>query len=116
MRCERWQKEALFGVGVLVAVSVSALAQVPAPRTRVVSLPPIWQQVTPQERLQVVAIAQADARRALAERVLGFRLDSGMTISDLVHSSSKVDAGLDAVLLQNVSHGLATYVLDSELT
>ncbi|MBT7062170.1 MAG: hypothetical protein HN976_44220 [Lentisphaerae bacterium] len=98
MRCERWQKEALFGVGVLVAVSVSALAQVPAPRTRVVSLPPIWQQVTPQERLQVVAIAQADARRALAERVLGFRLDSGMTISDLVHSSSKVDAGLDAVL------------------
>ncbi len=56
------------------------------------NLPPIWQNVSARDRLNLVRAAELDASRLLVERIYGTQITSDTTVSDLAATDDKVAA------------------------
>ena len=74
---------------------------------------------TPQGKLMAARAAEVDAKRNLAERVLGFRIDSSTTVRDFVTEHDEINTQLDGVLVNSYvkstrydADGTATVVVE----
>ena len=92
----RWIR-AMACVGMVLAGSAAGGAA--RPRAGVAApLPPAWQKVPANERLDARKVAELDAMRALAERVYGFHIEGASTVYDYVLSSDTVRTRMTALL------------------
>jgi len=62
------------------------------------SLPPAWQGVAAQERLNAVRVAEVDADRLLCERIYGLQIDADTSVLDLAMQFDDIRTGLDAMI------------------
>ena len=62
------------------------------------TLPPIWRNSSPKERLKALRVAQLDAFRALAERIQGFELESGTNVFDYMLISDSVKTKMQTLI------------------
>jgi hypothetical protein len=79
-----------------VAEQVSAGGPPPAPKP---ALPPIWIQMGPQARLMAKRAAEIDAKRRLAERIKGLRIDSRTLVRDFVAESDTINTVCQTTLV-----------------
>jgi hypothetical protein len=77
----------------MLAVMSAQAAVKPTEKTS--TLPAIWQQAGPQERLKALRLAELDALRLLTERVYGVHLDSRTTVYDFVLDNDQIRAGVE---------------------
>ena len=70
-----------------------------------VSLPPIWEQAGPRERLKAVRAAELDGNRLLIERIFGIQVDGDTTVYDLALQDDEVTGAVQACLAGVVSVG-----------
>ena len=64
------------------------------PTEKTTTLPKIWQDAGPQERLKALRVAELDATRLLMERVYGVHVNSDTTIYDLALQSDAIRSGV----------------------
>ena len=70
-----------------------------------VSLPPIWEQAGPRERLKAVRAAELDGNRLLIERIFGIQVDGDTTVYDLALQDDEVTGAVQACLVGAVTTG-----------
>lgn len=61
-------------------------------------VPPADMAGTPQGRLMAARAAEVDAKRNLAERIMGFRIDSSTTVQDFVTQHDEINTQLNAYI------------------
>ncbi len=76
------------------------------------SLPEIWQQAGPRERLKATRAAELDADRLLAERIYGLQIDSETTVADLAAKEDTIDSAVSATLLGSITTESPEYLPD----
>lgn len=69
------------------------------------SLPPIWEQAGPRERLKAVRAAELDGNRLLIERIFGIQVDGDTTVYDLALQEDEVRGAVSASLAGVVTVG-----------
>lgn len=69
------------------------------------SLPPIWEQAGPRERLKAVRAAELDGNRLLVERIFGIQVDGDTTVYDLALQEDEVRGAVSACLAGVVTVG-----------
>ncbi|MBJ7391959.1 MAG: hypothetical protein JHC85_10350, partial [Chthoniobacterales bacterium] len=70
-----------------------------------VSLPSIWEQAGPRERLKAVRAAELDGNRLLIERIFGIQVDGDTTVYDLALQDDEVTGAVQACLVGAVTTG-----------
>jgi hypothetical protein len=56
------------------------------------TIPPIWREIPPNQRLMAKRAAELDAKRKLLERIKGLRIDSRTLVRDFVTESDTINA------------------------
>ena len=69
------------------------------------SLPPIWEQAGPRERLKAVRAAELDGNRLLVERIYGIQVDGDTTVYDLALKEDEVNGAVQASIAGVVTVG-----------
>lgn len=100
---------------ILTLCSLSGLAAVVKPTETVVVLPPVWQQLPPQQRLQVVRVAEVDATRLLVERVYGLHLTGDTTVQDLALKNDQIQGVVSATIVGVATVGEPEYRDDGQV-
>lgn len=82
-------------------------------------VPPEDKAGTPQGKLMAARAAELDAKRRLAEEVMGLRIDSSTTVRDFVTENDEINTRLNTVLVGSYvkstrydSEGMATVVVE----
>lgn len=76
-------------LGIPSAPTVNAAVK-PVEESQSAPLPPIWQNVSPRERLKAVRAAEIDASRLLMENIMSLSLDSSTKVNDLALASDNI--------------------------
>lgn len=92
---------ALFGM----SSSLDAAVRSTEETTSTKSLPAIWEQAGPRERLKAVRAAELDGTRLLAERIYGIQVDGESTVFDLALKDDAVKGAVSASLAGIVTVG-----------
>jgi hypothetical protein len=102
------------------AVQVAAPDWISRPiRAEGQGVPPADMAGTPQGKLMAARAAELDAKRRLAEELMGFRIDSSTTVRDFVTEHDEINTQLNSFLLGSYvkstsydSDGTATVVVE----
>lgn len=102
------------------SVCLYPLPLLSAPRPKIVtapdvSLPPIWKNVSPSERLSLTRAAEIDATRLLAERIAGVQIDGTTTVRDLSQTDDLVGAELQTFITGVKTSEGPTYTEDGRV-
>jgi hypothetical protein len=90
---------AMVAAAVLSAIVGTAQAAPAKPRKVAAPVrPPIWNTVSERKQLKAERAAEADAYRALAERIYGFRIEGGTLVWDLACQSDELRSGVRALI------------------
>jgi hypothetical protein len=95
------QVAAAFALSAAALGAVRSSEEAPATKT----LPTIWEQAGPRERLKAVRAAELDGNRLLAERVFGIQVDGESTVYDLALQDDEVGGAVRAALVGAVTVG-----------
>lgn len=98
-----------FFVAIFTLISAHGAVK---PGKEKISLPAIWKEAPPAERLKAVRAAELDATRLLVERIYGLSLDGDTTVHDLALESDEVNGAVQATIRGVMTTGKPEYLED----
>jgi len=116
--CPVMKKLHLHSTAALLALALLAPATRAAVRSTegpAPTLPEIWQQAGPRERLKATRAAELDADRLLIERLYGVQIDSNSTVADLAMRDDSIAALAGASLVGAILVGEPEYFEDGRV-
>lgn len=99
----------------LVITAITAHSAIEPTEEAAPTLPPIWEQAGPRERLKAIRAAELDGDRLLIERIFGLKVDADTSIADLAMESDDVSNAARATLVGAVNVGDPDFLPDGRV-
>jgi hypothetical protein len=90
----------------------SVIEQVAISTERPVTVPPIWKEVSAQDKLMARQAARLDAQRKLLERIMGLRINSNTLVRDFVTQNDEIRTEANGIVVGSHEKGQPYFHFD----